>query len=243
MTYRILLVVLSAVITSCERASVPENGWVPEVVSLSSESGMTDAELTAVLKNEPSGVYEYGFYYRVTGSESYSRTSASYDAGTFTATLSGLKPLTEYEVMAYVSNGRSEICSKIARFCTDESYEFISIGAKPEAESATLAATLKNTPVKAKGVGFYYGLSEENMKPCPAEAVDNVISLEIVSLSPQTQYFFKAYILTEKGYVCSVTSSFTTTFKDVTFNAEISGVSATPGERMADIEAYVSDPG
>ena len=241
MAYRILLVVLFAVITSCERASVPENGWVPEVVSLSSESGTTDVELTAVLKNEPSGVYEYGFYYRETGSGSYNRTSASYDTGTFTATLSGLKPLTEYEVMAYVSNGRSEICSEIARFCTDESYEFISISAKPEAESATLAATLKNTPVKVKGVGFYYGQSEENMKPCPAEAADNVISLEIVSLSPQTQYFFKAYVLTDKGYVYSVTSTFKTTARDVSFNAEITQVSAIPGERMAEMEAYVSD--
>ena len=216
---------------------------MPEVVSLSSKSGTTDAELTAILKNEPSGVYDYGFYYRVTGTESYSKISASNDAGTFTAYLSGLKPLTDYEVMAYVSNRRCETCSEIARFCTEESYEFISIGAKPGAEYATLAATLRNTPVKAKGVGFYYGLLEDNMKPCPAQIVDNVITLEVHSLLPKTTYFFKAYILTEKGYVYSVTSSFATTAKDIVFDAEISGVYAVPGERMVEMEAYVSDQG
>lgn len=241
--YRLYLVVFLAVITSCERGPVPESDWMPEVVSMTSEPGTTDAKLIAHLKNVPYGVCECGFYYRVAGAVSYNRVAAVRDALTLTATLSGLLPLTEYEFMVYISNGKGELSSEVSRFCTEESYEFVSVGARPDDVSAILTGTLKDIPAAVKGIGFYYGLSEESMKPCPAEIHDNVISLEIVSLSPQTQYFFKAYVLTDKGYVYSVTSTFATTARNVSFNAEIAQVSAIPGERMAEMEAYVSDQG
>ena len=214
---------------------------MPEILTISSEPGTTDAKLTAALKDASSGVFEYGFYYRKTGAASYAKVAATRESTAVTAVLTGLLPLTEYEFKACIGNGRGELCSEVARFQTDESYEFISIGARPDEDSAILTATLRAVPVNAKGVGFYYGPSEESMKPCPAEIDGNMISLEVVSLSPQVMYLFKAYIMTEKGNVYSATSAFTTTAKDIVLNAEITDVSAVPGERMVELEACVSD--
>lgn len=96
-----------AVISSCDKAPVPESSWVPEFARLYSVPGTTSAELVAELKTTPSGGTRYAFYYG-TDQTVIKRIEATQSGKTIRANVSGLTPEIKYYFNAYVSNGRIE---------------------------------------------------------------------------------------------------------------------------------------
>ena len=224
---------------SCENGPVPDEAWKPEIVSVTSVPSANSARLKAVLRSELPAVYEYGFYYGP-DKESLKKVAALYGEKSFTAELKDLDASTQYFFKAYVSNGLTQVCSDMSEFTTLENYDFQSIGAVPQPESAVLTARLKEEPRNIAGVGFYYGLSEDEMRPCPAQLEGNVITLSLVGLSCETMYFFRAYLITDYGEVLSVVSSFMTGLKGISLDCEITQVDAVAGEVSAELKASVS---
>ena len=236
---RIIPLLCLAGLFSCEDGPVSDENWTPEIVSVESQPSANSARLKATLSSELQAVCEYGFYYG-SDKESLEKVTALPDEKSFTAELKGLEASTKYFFKAYITNGMTYIYSDMSEFTTRESYDFLSIGAEPEAERAVLTASLKNVPQNIIGAGFYYGMSEEEMSPCPGRMDSNTITLAIEGLSPETQYSFRAYLITQYGEVLSVMSSFRTLSGNVSFKAEIEVVEASASDSHAEMEAFVS---
>ena len=117
MTYRLLLVILFAVFTSCDRGPVPDSSWLPEMVDVSVEPGVYGAVLSAKVKGEFQYGCEYGFYYGTTETDLQKIQSPCQD-GVVSTTLTDLLPDTKYFFKAYVTNGRLETCSNTMIFKT-----------------------------------------------------------------------------------------------------------------------------
>lgn len=114
---RLLIVVFLAVLAACESAPVPETGWVPEIRSVDVAPGASSAEMTAVLKSAVTGRCSCGFRYGMSESSMMS-VSGKPDGKTISAEVFGLSPDTEYIFMAYVNNGKGEVCSELMSFRT-----------------------------------------------------------------------------------------------------------------------------
>lgn len=111
MTYRLLLVILLAVFTSCDRGPVPDSGLMPEIVQISASSDVTSVTLTANFKNDLFSKYNCGFYYGRDGGP-MQKATGNVSGKIVKANISGLTPDTESVFKAYVSNGRTETCSQ-----------------------------------------------------------------------------------------------------------------------------------
>ena len=102
---------------SCQRGPVPSADWMPVFVSTEAQVRGNSAVLTAALESGLSEGFEYGFYYGTPGAVQKNVTARFQDSH-MVAEVSSLEYDCSYVFKAYISNGRTEMCSQENGFVT-----------------------------------------------------------------------------------------------------------------------------
>ena len=193
----------------------------------------TSATLTCSLSsnNGNARIETVGFYCCKKG-ESYDpekKLTANLDGKTFSYSISGLDPVTEYTFKAFATN---------AGGTGEASNEFKTTTIAPEVETKaaeavqTTSATLSGIVNKIGGaelkeVGFMYGTDNNSLSNVLKATTANSFS-QTLTASPNTKYYFKAYAKNEDKTGEGEVKSFTTLPSlNVVPVTEITGTTAT----------------
>lgn len=108
---------LAALFTACQTTKLPTEFGVPAFVSVSASPEAGTANLTA-MTDGGAGIVRCGFEWGQGGTLGRTEVSALSGGSSFSATLNGLLPDTEYRYCAFISNGINEIRSDTLAFRT-----------------------------------------------------------------------------------------------------------------------------
>jgi peptidoglycan hydrolase CwlO-like protein len=138
---------------------------------------------------------------------------ASYN---YTTPITGLEPDTKYYFRSFVRQNGQDTYGETKEFTTKDVASLLETrdASGIEATKASLNAKLDLTDVKysSKTYGFYWGTSEnsQNNSLSGNEIEDNAYSASLTSLSPKTQYWYKAYVKLDSQTFYGEVKTFTT---------------------------------
>ena len=210
------IVLLLASAACAPMGSKPEEGQVPQVKDVVIHASARKVEITASC-SLPETVKDCGFELSGPLSAGTYRMQCNAD-GSFQKTVEGLQPDADYQVRAFLDNGRNVLYSQWQSFHTSALPAF-----KLQAEAGVFTATIRaDIPGDSPGKGFLFGRSIDNMQAYPY--ADG--SLTLRNLSPGTTYYYAAYAVQDGEEECSDLQSFKTgaCFGSVTGRLDGSGV-------------------
>ena len=134
----------------------------------------------------------------------------------YTTSITGLEPDTKYYFRSFVRQNGQDTYGETKSFNTKDVASMLETkdASDIEATKATLNAKLDLTDVQYKSLdyGFLWGSSESALNTdfkC-TEINDNAIAATLISLSHQTQYWYKAYVKLDSQTFCGEVKTFTT---------------------------------
>ena len=134
----------------------------------------------------------------------------------YTTSITGLEPDTKYYFRSFVRQNGQDTYGETKSFNTKDVASMLETkdASDIEATKATLNAKLDLTDVQYKSLdyGFLWGSSESALNTdfkC-TEINDNAIAATLISLSHQTQYWYKAYVKLDSQTFCGEVKIFTT---------------------------------
>lgn len=189
-----IIAACSVVLAGCAQLSpLPPQGLLPpEVTQVEAEPGYDSAVITATIERAEQ-ITEGGFYLWSEG-EDKNRIMGTVKDSVLRCDVAGLHHLTNYECIAFVSNGKEEILSKVYRFRTlDTPFSIdITTSATASTYSATLSATItSNKPLDGCGFVLWEDGNDRRIFPCNLD--NGTIYYQADDLEPSTLYYWASY--------------------------------------------------
>lgn len=174
----------------------------PTVVTLAAKDiTKTSAVINGSIADTGNGqITECGFYY---GKTSNPTTKISTSIITsFSYNLSQLEEGTTYYYKAYAKNAKGESCGEVLSFTTSQEASALGVATGNATNiaysSATLNASIWGEFKGSKEIyscGFYIGTNQYQMQAHNVQTItDNNFDLTIKGLSPETKYYYYAYV-------------------------------------------------
>lgn len=174
----------------------------PTVVTLAAKDiTKTSAVINGSIADTGNGeITECGFYY---GKTSNPTTKISTSIITsFSYNLSQLEEGTTYYYKAYAKNAKGESCGEVLSFTTSREASALGVATGNATNiaysSATLNASIWGEFKGSKEIyscGFYIGTNQYQMQAHNVQTItDNNFDLTIKGLSPETKYYYYAYV-------------------------------------------------
>ena len=208
---------------------------LPSVTTVAADPvGQTTATLNATITN-PDGVAitGKGFQWKVNGGD-YQNVTGSGSGNTFVANLTNLTANTQYFFKAYIMTADTTVYGEELPFTTSSTPTppatptVTTNDATYTQTTATLYASINNpSSVNITGKGFQWKVNGGNYQNAAGTGTGNDFSAELTNLTPNTQYFYKAYITTADTTVYGAELSFTTLPEDVEPCATPTGVTTS----------------
>ena len=227
----------SAIISNFSIAPVGSTPVVtlPSVTTVAADPvGQTTATLNATITN-PDGVAitGKGFQWKVNGGD-YQNVTGSGSGNTFVANLTNLTANTQYFFKAYIMTADTTVYGEELPFTTSSTPTppatptVTTNDATYTQTMATLYASINNpSSVNITGKGFQWKVNGGNYQNAAGTGTGNDFSAELTNLTPNTQYFYKAYITTADTTVYGAELNFTTLPEDVEPCATPTGLNTT----------------
>ena len=208
---------------------------LPSVTTVAADPvGQTTATLNATITN-PDGVAitGKGFQWKVNGGD-YQNVTGSGSGNTFVANLTNLTANTQYFFKAYIMTADTTVYGEELPFTTSSTPTppatptVTTNDATYTQTTATLYASINNpSSVNITGKGFQWKVNGGNYQNAAGTGTGNDFSAELTNLTPNTQYFYKAYITTADTTVYGAELNFTTLPEDVEPCATPTGLNTT----------------
>lgn len=185
-----------------------------EATSISAVSAKLNADID--LTDVQYQTKSFGFYWGTSAGSMTNKVAASEGTGSVSADLSALNPARQYFFQAYIVLNGEELKESVSSFTTKDVSSLLETldASNVESRSAVLNAKLALSDVKYSSIsyGFYLGTSEtaQNTHLSGGEISGNAFSASTTGLTPEKQYWYKAYVTLDGQTLYGTVKSFTT---------------------------------
>ncbi|MCQ2270272.1 MAG: hypothetical protein MJZ52_03470 [Bacteroidales bacterium] len=165
--------------------------------------------------------------------------------GLFSCDLVGLTANTKYYFKAFAANGTDTVYGEVKNFTTKD----LAVATNDATEVKSTAATLNGKLTELKGyenanAGFKYGTSESTLTSIvvkdDAMTATGLFSCDLVGLTANTKYYFKAFAANGTDTVYGEVKNFTTKDLAVATNdaTEVKSTAATLNGKLTELKGY-----
>lgn len=157
-------------------------------------------------------VITQGFEWTLSNSTTWTMATVGLTGSAITNSLTGLAPNTAYKFRAYAITSSGTIYGLVQNFTTLEILPpnvLTNPATSITENSVTLNGTISAGTQAIISQGFEWRVSNTNIW-MPITVIGNAINHNLIGLTPNTSYEFRAYVTTASGYVYGTIQSFTT---------------------------------